>query len=156
MKILLIGYGRMGREIEKMAVARGHRISMVVDQDNVADLDSLTPGIADVAIEFTTAASAPGNIKKCLKSGIPVISGTTGWNEGVEEIRKFAEKAGGTFLYASNFSIGVNVLFMVNRSLASVMGKLDKYNPSILEIHHTRKLDAPSGTAITLADDIVR
>ncbi len=155
MKIAIIGYGRMGQEIEKRAVSRGHEISLVVDKENSSDLCNEKLQGTDVAIEFSLPSTAFDNITTCLKSGIPVVSGTTGWLDRYNEVLSLCNKAGGTFMYASNFSIGVNILFHLNKRLASVMKEFDQYNPTVEEIHHTKKLDAPSGTAITIAADII-
>ena len=155
MKIAIIGYGRMGQEIEKRAVDRGHEITLVIDEENSSDLKPDNLNGIDVAIEFSLPSSAFENITTCIKSGIPVISGTTGWLDRLDEVRSICEDSGGTFMYASNFSIGVNIIFHLNKRLATIMKQFDDYNPSIEEIHHTMKLDAPSGTAITIASDIV-
>ena len=155
MKIAIIGYGRMGQEIEKRALGRGHEITLVVDKKNSSDLKHGNLEGIDVAIEFSVPATAFENITTCLRSGIPVISGTTGWLDRLDEVESLCTKSGGTFMYASNFSIGVNIMFHLNKGLAEIMKQFDYYNPSVDEIHHTRKLDAPSGTAITLASDII-
>jgi len=154
MRIAIIGYGRMGQEIHKTAMQRGHEIKLVIDKDNRDDLNSKHLEDIDVAIEFSQPESAATNILTCLNEGVPVVSGTTGWLERFGEVSESVRRLNGTFLYASNFSIGVNILFSINRQLALLMEKFNDYTPSITEIHHTRKLDAPSGTAITLAGDI--
>lgn len=154
MKIALIGYGKMGRAIEAIAVARGHEIVCRIDAHNVADIDTLAFASADVAIEFTTPATAVENYKRAFAQGVPVVSGTTGWLDRMPEIKEACQQ-GATFFYASNFSLGVNIFFAMNRWLAAVMNKFDNYAVSLEEIHHVHKLDHPSGTAITLADDII-
>jgi len=155
MKVALIGYGKMGHEIEKILIERGHQISLIIDINNY---DEFTPNNlrkCEVAIEFTNPKSAPENIKKCFDANIPVVSGTTGWNEQLNEIIDLCLKNNKTFFYASNFSLGVNIFFKLNKFLANIMNKFNQYEVFIEEIHHTQKLDAPSGTAITLANDII-
>lgn len=154
MKIALIGYGKMGHVIEEIAMARGHEIVCRIDVDNQHDFESEAFASADVAIEFTTPATAVENYRRAFAAGVPVVSGTTGWLDRMPEIEKACEE-GATFFYASNFSLGVNVFFAVNRWLASVMNYFDDYHVSLEEIHHIHKLDHPSGTAITLADGII-
>lgn len=154
MRIAIIGYGRMGKEIHSEALNRGHEVKLVIDRDNITDLKYLSKGDIDVAIEFTHPESAASNIMACLGAGVPVVSGTTGWLKEFNEVSEAVGKLDGTFLYASNFSIGVNILFNINRQLATIMSRVEGYNPSITEVHHTRKLDSPSGTAISLAVDI--
>jgi 4-hydroxy-tetrahydrodipicolinate reductase len=153
MKIALIGYGKMGRAIENLAPSAGCEIVLRIDQDNPGDFERLH--LADVAIEFTRPESAVDNYRRCFDAGIPVVSGTTGWTSRMDEVRAWCEEAGGAFFYASNFSIGVNVFFALNRFLAERMNHLPAYDIQLEEIHHTQKLDAPSGTAITLAKDIL-
>lgn len=155
MNIVLLGYGRMGREIEKIALTENHNIvAKITRQSNEKTfVDGLKD--ADVAIDFSIAESAPRLIAMALKHKIPVVSGTTGWSSKMEDINQLCLEEKGAFLYASNFSIGVNVFFEINRKLAQVMGNHSVYNPTIEEIHHVHKLDAPSGTAITLAEDIL-
>lgn len=145
----------MGMEVQKAAIARDHEVVLVIDKDNRTDLNREKLSQADVAMEFSQPEAAADNIIKCLESGIPVVSGTTGWLSRYSEVTAIVEKSGGTLLYASNFSIGVNILFNINRRLAGIMNNFDSYDPAITEIHHTKKLDAPSGTAITLADNII-
>ncbi|MBK6904436.1 MAG: 4-hydroxy-tetrahydrodipicolinate reductase [Saprospirales bacterium] len=154
MKIALLGYGKMGRIIESLAPDEGGQVVLRVDRDNLQDLDQLNT--ADVAIEFSQPESAPGNILRCLEAGVPVVCGTTGWTGRLEEIKEYCDSKGGAFFYASNFSIGVNVFFALNRFLAERMNQWPTYDVKLEEIHHTQKLDAPSGTAITLAGDIIR
>ncbi len=139
----------MGKEIEKIALKRGHSIVIKADIDTVYDITD-----ADVAIDFSVPTSAVGNITNCFKNNVPVISGTTGWLEKYNEVIEFCNEKDGAFIYASNFSLGVNIFFEMNKYLAKMMNQLKQYNVSIEEIHHTQKLDAPSGTAITLADGI--
>lgn len=155
MKIALIGYGRMGHEIEKIALDRGHEIVLVIDLDNPEDLAPEKLGTADVAIEFTTPASVIGNLEKCFKAGVPVVTGTTGWHEELNRISDLCREQNQALFYASNFSIGVNILFAVNKYLADLMDSFEQYDVSVEETHHTKKLDAPSGTAISIADQIL-
>ena len=155
MKIALIGYGKMGKEIEKMALERKHQISAIIDLNNQGDLEKLSPSTTDAAIEFSNPEAAFSNVTACLKLGIPVVSGTTGWLDKMQEIHKLCKEQDGAFFYSSNYSIGVNILFKLNQELASIMNSLGSYNVSIEEIHHTTKLDKPSGTAISLAKDII-
>jgi 4-hydroxy-tetrahydrodipicolinate reductase len=150
MKIALLGYGRMGKEIEKIAVSRGHKIVIRKDVKDVIDIT-----IADVAIDFSVPTSAFDNISNCLKNGVPVISGTTGWLAKYEDAVNLCKKEKGAFIYASNYSLGVNIFFELNKQLAKMMENLEDYDISMEEIHHTKKLDAPSGTAITLAEGII-
>lgn len=155
MKIAIIGYGRMGKTIERLAVAQGHEIVLKISIDNIETFTQENLQKADVAIEFTRPESAFNNIQKCLSAGVPVISGTTGWLSQLETIKSICESNGGAFLYASNFSVGVNIFFEVNRHLAKMMNTHTEYEPSLNEIHHTKKLDAPSGTGITLAEGVL-
>jgi 4-hydroxy-tetrahydrodipicolinate reductase len=150
MKIALLGYGRMGKEIEKIAISRGH--SIVIKSEGTAQYDI---SIADVAIDFSIPDSAFKNISNCINNQIPVISGTTGWLERYTDAVAICKEKKGAFIYASNFSLGVNIFFELNNQLAKMMQQLKEYNVSIEEIHHTKKLDAPSGTAITLAEGII-
>lgn len=154
MDIALLGYGKMGKAIEAEAIKRGHNIILKIDQNNLSALNESNLQMADVAIDFSRPDAAFGNVWKCLEAGIPVISGTTGWSEEMSEIIEHCKFKNGTFLWASNFSIGVNVLFKVNEYLANIMKKYPNYKVDIEEIHHIQKLDAPSGTAITLAEAI--
>lgn len=154
MKIALIGYGKMGKTIEKIALDRGNEICAIIDVDNQKDFESEAFKSADVAIEFTIPAIAMNNYQKCFKHSIPVVSGTTGWLDRMDEV-KDACANGQTFFYASNFSVGVNVFFAVNKYLAKLMNSIPGYKIEMEEIHHTQKLDAPSGTAISLAEDII-
>lgn len=155
MKIALIGYGKMGREIEQIALGRGHEIVSIIDINNVEDFDSPAFKSADVAIEFTQPQMALNNYKKCFERNIPVVAGTTGWLENMPEIKEACEKSGKTFFYASNYSVGVNIFFAVNKYLARIMDEFPVYDVKMEETHHIHKLDAPSGTAITLAEGIL-
>lgn len=155
MQITIIGFGKMGKEVESMAVTRGHKVILKIDVNNINDFDSELFGRSDVAIEFTTPDAAHENIRKTIKRGIPVVSGTTGWTDRLHLINDLVESEGGSFLHASNFSIGVNVLFYLNNKLAVIMNGLNGYDVTIEESHHIMKKDAPSGTAITLADGII-
>jgi len=150
MKIALFGYGKMGQMIERIALERNHQIVAKIDI-NTQEIDFKN---IDVAIDFSTPEAAYTNISKCLEQDIPVISGTTGWLDTYEDIVALCKQKNGAFIYASNFSLGVNVFFELNTQLAKMMQHLEQYNVEIEEIHHTQKLDAPSGTAITLANGI--
>ena len=154
MNILLLGYGKMGKTIERIAVERGHTIVGKIDIGNRADLDSLKKEDVDVAIEFSSPESAFENITYCLQKGWPIVSGTTGWLQHKEEVVAICSKNQGAFFYASNYSIGVNLFFKLNRQLAKLMNGRE-YQTSMTEVHHIHKLDAPSGTAITLAEGII-
>lgn len=151
MNIAILGYGKMGKIIEKMASERGHSVPLKVGREGfvASDLDGI-----DVAIDFSLPSVAFENITACLKAGVPVVSGTTGWLEKKPEVEALCKEVNGSFLYASNFSLGVNLFFALNKHLANLMNPHD-YRASMLEVHHTQKLDAPSGTAITLAEDLI-
>ncbi|TRZ43582.1 4-hydroxy-tetrahydrodipicolinate reductase [Robertkochia solimangrovi] len=151
MKIALLGYGKMGKMIERIATERGHEIVTKIDVNN-SDFDISN---ADVAIDFSIPDAAFQNISNCITNGVPVISGTTGWLDRYDEAAALCKEKGGAFIYASNYSLGVNIFFQLNEYLAGMMSKLKEYNVSMEEIHHTQKLDAPSGTAITLAEGII-
>jgi len=155
MKIALIGYGKMGKEIEKVALDRGHEIVSIIDINNLQDFDSDAFKSTEVAIEFTQPQTAINNYRKCLERNVPVVAGTTGWLEHLPEIKNACEKEGKTFFYASNYSLGVNVFFAVNKYLARMMNQFPNYDVMMEEVHHIHKLDAPSGTAITLAEGIL-
>ena len=155
MKIALIGYGKMGRTIEGFALARGHEITARIDKDNTDDLRSEAFLSSDVAIEFTGPATAFDNVTACLDAKIPVVSGSTGWQNRLDEAKRICAESDGGLLYSSNFSLGVNILFAINAKLASIMNGFSDYEASITEIHHIHKQDAPSGTAISLADGII-
>jgi dihydrodipicolinate reductase len=154
-KIALIGYGKMGKEIEKIALDRGHEIVLIIDINNPGDLTSENLKKADVVIEFTVPASALNNYKLCFDAGVPVVSGTTGWLDKRDEVHQLCKAANATFFHTTNFSLGVNIFFAVNKRLAQLMANRGEYKVGMTEIHHTQKLDAPSGTAITLAEGIL-
>ncbi|WP_412984362.1 4-hydroxy-tetrahydrodipicolinate reductase [Pontimicrobium sp. IMCC45349] len=151
MKIALLGYGKMGKVIERIAIERGHTVVLKIGKDskdyNISE--------ADVAIDFSIPSAATKNISNCFKNGVPVISGTTGWLNDYDNMVALCKERDGAFIYASNFSLGVNIFFELNKTLAKMMKNLSQYNVSMEEIHHTQKLDAPSGTAITLAEGII-
>lgn len=155
MKIAIIGYGKMGQEIEKLAIARKHEIVSIVDNENewIEFADEIKK--ADVAIEFTSPSAVYGNIRNAFNNHLPIVVGTTGWKERLPEIKTLCAKMDQTLIYASNFSIGVNLFFETNRKLAELMRDFPEYNVNIEETHHTAKIDSPSGTAIKLADDIL-
>ncbi len=153
--IALIGYGKMGRAIETMALARQHTVNVIIDNEShwTSRLDQLAE--CDVAIEFTIPEAAPANIKRCFDMGVPVVTGTTGWLHELSGIIRLCEEKKGCLFHASNFSIGVNFFFALNHRLAQMLAEIKGYRPRIIESHHSQKLDAPSGTAITLANDII-
>lgn len=155
MKVAIIGYGKMGHEIEKVLMERGHEVALRIDVEN-RDRDMVPERFEDidVAIEFTSPATAYDNIKQCLLMGVPVLSGSTGWLEHKAEVDALCRQQGGAFFYSSNYSLGVNVLFRLNRWLAKVMAPMEQYDVKIEETHHIHKLDAPSGTAATLAEEM--
>lgn len=155
MNIALLGYGKMGKAIEEIALQKGHTITLKIDDQNLEDLTIGNLKKADVAIEFTGPQSAVKNILLCFQAGVPVVCGTTGWLAQMDLVYEKCKEQNGTFLYASNFSIGVNIFFELNKKLAVLMSKQTNYNISMEEIHHTEKKDAPSGTAITLAEAII-
>ena len=156
MKIALIGYGKMGKMIEQTAISRGHQIVSVIDIDNQQDFDSAEFASADVAIEFTNPTAAYGNYLKAWAKGVKVVSGSTGWmKEHGDDVRRMCSEEGKTLFWASNFSIGVAIFSAVNRYLAKIMNQFPQYDVELEETHHVHKLDHPSGTAITLADEIV-
>jgi 4-hydroxy-tetrahydrodipicolinate reductase len=155
MNIALIGYGKMGKAIAEIALEKGHSVALRISAANKADLTASHLQKCDVAIEFTGPQSAAKNIEVCLQAGIPVISGSTGWLDKWEDIKALCLSKKGAFLYASNFSIGVNIFFELNKKLAALMAPHPGYDVSIKEIHHTQKKDAPSGTAITLAEQVL-
>ncbi len=155
MNIALIGYGRMGHEIEAVAIKRGHVIKLIIDQDNIDDLNRNNLKGIDAAIEFSSPATALSNIIKCLGCKVPVVSGTTGWLENYEKAVDACRQNKTSFIHSANFSIGVNLIFRLNRELAKQMERYTDYIVSVEEIHHTKKLDAPSGTAIALAKGII-
>lgn len=155
MKIALIGYGKMGKAIEEIAVQKGHEVVLKIDLSNLDEFTKENISKADVAIEFTSPHTAYENVEKCIEFGVPVVCGSTGWLEKLNVIEDLCINNNGAFLYASNFSIGVNLFFELNTYLAKLMSNYTQYNSSITEIHHTQKKDAPSGTAITLAEQIL-
>ena len=155
MKIALIGYGKMGKAIERFAIERGHNIVCIIDAHNQELFHSTEFASADVAIEFTSPSQAVENIRKAWQVGLPVVCGTTGWTEQLPQLRKEMEEQGKTLFWSSNFSLGVNMVFELNRRLAHMMNSFPSYDVCITEIHHTEKKDAPSGTAITLAQEII-
>jgi len=155
MKIALIGYGKMGKAIEEIAVNRGHEVVLKIDEYNLADFNKKNMSTADVAIEFTGPHSAYDNVKKTLEFDVPLVCGSTGWLEKLDEIKKLCSERKGSFIYASNFSVGVNIFFEVNKRLATLMAPQKDYEVLVTEIHHTQKKDAPSGTAITIAEQIL-
>lgn len=155
MNIALIGYGKMGHAIEAIAIERNHKIVLAISIDNQAELTKANLQNADVAIEFTGPESAARNVLMCIDAGIPVVCGSTGWLQDWEKVATACKEKNGTLLYASNFSVGVNIFFELNKKLAMLMANRNDYQPSLEEIHHTAKKDAPSGTAITLAEQII-
>ncbi|HEY5327873.1 MAG TPA: 4-hydroxy-tetrahydrodipicolinate reductase [Mucilaginibacter sp.] len=155
MKIALLGYGKMGRIIENIAIDRKHEIVLKIDYDNLHELTVENLQKADVAIEFSTPATVLGNIGHCFQAGVPVVVGTTGWYDKMQQVKQQCEYGNHSLIYASNFSIGVNIFFYVNRVLAKLMNNYPYYEVQVEEIHHTQKLDAPSGTAITIAEGII-
>ncbi|RYY68122.1 MAG: 4-hydroxy-tetrahydrodipicolinate reductase [Chitinophagaceae bacterium] len=155
MNIAIIGYGKMGKAIEAIALAKGHQVPVKISSQNKHEFTADNLQQCDVAIEFTNPHSAVENIKTCIDAGLPVISGTTGWLEELEFIKQYVAEKKAAFLYASNFSIGVNIFFEVNKKLASLMAGHPSYHVGVEEIHHTAKKDAPSGTAISLAEQII-
>ena len=155
MRIALIGYGKMGRAIEEVALQRGHEIVIKIDQPNLHEFTKENFAIAEAAIEFTSPHSALENVKKCLDFGIPVVCGSTGWTDRLEEMKKICADKNGSFIYSSNYSVGVNIFFEINKKLAALMAPHKEYEVILEETHHTQKKDAPSGTAITLAEQIL-
>lgn len=156
MKIAIIGYGKMGKTIEQIAIDRGHEIILKITAENREELTAANIRQATVAIEFTTPEAAKDNVLFCLNAGVPVVSGSTGWNDRLEEATAAAIQYNTSFLHASNFSIGVNIFFEINQRLAKLINKHDGYQVKIEETHHTEKKDAPSGTAITAAEQILK
>ncbi len=152
MKIALLGYGKMGKAIEKIAEERGHTVVLKISDD----IENYNIKTANVAIDFSIPEAAVKNISSCIKKGVPIISGTTGWLKDYDNMINLAKEKNGAFIYASNFSLGVNIFFELNKQLAQMMSNLKQYKVDIEEIHHTQKLDAPSGTAITLAESIIK
>lgn len=154
MKVAIIGYGKMGKLIEEVAKSRGLEISCIIDQDNIEDFSKEAFRKSDVAIEFSTPASAVEGILSCFAAKVPVVVGTTGWTNSLPELKAMCEKGAGTMLFASNFSIGMNIFMAMNRYVTNIMNGFENYNPTLTEVHHIHKLDHPSGTAITLADEL--
>lgn len=155
MNIAIIGYGKMGKEIEQIAIERNHTIPLIIDHTNQSDISLASKHNIDVAIEFTRPEVVENNIKHCFEQNIPIVTGTTGWNNRQEEIKDLCIRTNQTLVYSSNYSIGVNLFFQLNRIFANIINKHPEYQPSIDEIHHIAKLDKPSGTAITLAEEIL-
>ena len=155
MKVAIIGYGKMGHEIEQVLLQRGHSVALIIDQENAHDLCAEKLAEVDVAIEFTTPTTAYSNLRTCIECGTPVVSGTTGWHEQLAELQELCRERGSSMIWSSNYSLGVNITFRLNRYLAELMNRFEGYNVAIEEIHHTQKKDAPSGTAISLANDIL-
>jgi len=155
MKIALIGYGKMGKTIEQIAISRGHEIVAHIDIDNQQDFDSKEFKSADIAIEFTAPSVAVENYRRAFNAGVSVVSGTTGWTARMEEVKSWCKEKDLAFFWTSNFSLGVNIFFAMNKYLAKIMNEFTEYEVDITETHHIHKLDAPSGTAITLADGII-
>lgn len=155
MKIALLGYGKMGKEIEAIALQRNHEIVLKVDESNASTFTNEELQKADVAIEFSTPHTVIGNIKRCFDANVPVVVGTTGWYDSFKEIEGLCKQKNGTLFHATNFSLGVNLFFKVNAYLAELMNKYDNYEVAMEEIHHIHKLDKPSGTAISLANQII-
>jgi len=154
MNFALIGYGKMGRTIEALGNTQGHSFPLIIDEHNQFELHSGPLKGIDAAIEFSTPAAAPENIRECINRGVPVVTGTTGWNEKLPELKAYCREKNGTLFHASNFSVGVNILFALNRKLAEIMDQFPEYAVSMKEVHHVHKKDAPSGTAISLAQQI--
>ncbi|MEH0154863.1 4-hydroxy-tetrahydrodipicolinate reductase [Limibacter armeniacum] len=155
MRVLLIGYGKMGKTIEEILTERGHKVVGIVDRSTEAKIKDFSKSEVDVAIEFTEPSAAYDNITACLEEGIPLVSGTTGWLDRRENVEKLCAEKDGAFFWASNFSLGVNIFFALNNRLAELMNPHADYKVSMEEIHHTEKKDAPSGTAITLAEGVI-
>jgi len=155
MKIALIGYGKMGKAIEEIAVNRGHEIVLKIDEYNLSDFNKKNTEAANVAIEFTGPHGAYDNVRKALEFDIPLVCGSTGWLQKLDEIKKLCTDRNGSFIYASNFSVGVNIFFEINKKLAALMILQKDYEVQVTEVHHTQKKDAPSGTAITIAEQIL-
>ncbi len=156
MKIVIIGYGKMGKEIEEVSKLRNHEIVLKIDRDNLEDFESEEFKNSDIAIEFTNPKNAYQNFLRCFDKKIPVVSGTTGWFDKLENVKNIVKNKNLSFFYASNFSLGVNLFYKLNKEFAKLMNKHNQYEASILEKHHKHKLDAPSGTAINLLNDLIK
>ncbi len=156
MNIALIGYGKMGKAIEQIALAKGHRITLKIDLDNLGEMNRSHLSKADVAIEFTGPGSAFDNVMSCLEAGIPTVSGSTGWLDKLDLAKTYCRAHAGSLIWTSNFSVGVNIFFEINKKLAALMATHSDYRVSMVEVHHTQKKDAPSGTAISLAEQILQ
>ena len=154
-RIALIGYGKMGQSIEKIAISRRNTISFIIDKDNIDDIKKISPENTDSIIEFTMPDVAVSNLKACLPTKVPVVCGTTGWLDAWDEVVKICEENENGFFYASNYSVGVNIFFKLNEKLAQMMNGFPDYNVLMEEIHHIHKKDEPSGTAITLAEGVI-
>jgi 4-hydroxy-tetrahydrodipicolinate reductase len=155
MKIALLGYGKMGKEIEQIALQRNHTVDLIIDANNANDYSLTDLKKVDAAIEFSTPESSVSNIYKCFEAGIPIVVGTTGWLDKLDEVKKICSQKSQTLFYASNYSVGVNLFFKFNEYIAKMMNNYPEYNVSIEETHHVHKLDAPSGTAISIANQII-
>lgn len=155
MNAAIIGYGKMGREIEKILIERGHIVKLIIDKDNVAELNAVNLATIDVAIEFTMPDTAYANLKTCIEAGAAVVSGTTGWLDKFDELKALCAERSSALFYASNYSLGVNLMFKINKQLAALMNRVEGYKVEVEEIHHIHKLDAPSGTAITIAEGLI-
>ena len=155
MKVAIIGYGKMGHEIEKILKQRGHEVALIIDQNNSCELDAAHLQGIDVALEFTTPQTAYDNIRTLLECGVGVVSGTTGWTTRLEELQNLCRERRGAMFYASNYCLGVNLMFRLNKQLAKLMSSVGGYQVEVEEVHHTQKKDAPSGTAITIAEGII-
>lgn len=156
MNIAIIGYGKMGKEVEAIALERKHQVSLKVDIDTIDDFSSASLKNIDVAIEFTRPEAVYKNVLTCFEAGVPVVTGTTGWDSGCEEIKKICIAGRNAFFHSPNFSLGVNIFFRLNNYLAEIMNQFSQYDVQITEVHHNQKLDAPSGTAIKLAEDLLQ
>lgn len=156
MKIAIIGHGKMGRMIEEIVKSRGHEVAVTIDEGDTGEFASRRFAACDVAIEFTRPDAALDNVLRCFAAGVPVVSGTTGWGSSMPELKAMCDKGEGTLLWSSNFSIGMNIFMALNRHLTDIMGNFPQYLPSMTEVHHIHKIDHPSGTAITLAEELIK
>jgi len=155
MRIGIIGFGKMGQEIQKLAIEKGHEVNLIIDLENRNDLNPRNLEKVDIVFEFTTPETAPENIICCFDGGVGVVSGTTGWMDHFDRVADHCRQTKQAFFYASNYSVGVNILFSINRYLAAIMNRFPEYDVFIEEVHHLQKLDSPSGTAITLASEMI-